>query len=175
MTTKSKLYKFLAEYDIKVSDLEKLSGQSPHTLRNWFNYGQVTDKSYLILCIIASIKLRRHENRPCVSYAEPVHNRTLNGYLYEYNMTFTHLTVICHQSYQTLKNWLQDDKKAMMFDCIIDAVRWYNAAYENGEIVKQPSFAQLANALKHPVMLNQNKTKFALAEFIETKSKSRYY
>ncbi len=158
---------------MKVNDIVELSDQSPHTLRNWFNKGVVHDKSYLILCLIIAYKWREH-NLVKKQHLVPdfTERRTLINYLKPHRLTPKDLTDISHQSSQTLLNWLNSSDKYLMIDVLIDAVKWYRFACDKG-LIRRNSFYEWAFAAMQPISQNQEMTKFALTDFVNTTTRKK--
>lgn len=173
MIKQTKLNHFLNYYNLKVIDICQISGQSPQTLRNWYNKGDVWPKSQLILCLIASIKWRKHHDQN-LHYVPPFQGkRTLNAYLKSHNMSYEDLRDVCNQSNQTLNNWLKSPEKYLVIDCLIDAVCWRRYAQEKKIVKTRTGFHEIAYALQMPITLNQEETKFALSDFVKKKERCK--
>ena len=166
-TNLTKLNLFLFSYQIKVADMVKLSGQSPQTLRNWYNQGEVTDKSFLILCLVAAYKWRAYQMKPLYDTEPFIPNLPLKLHIKPRHMQSDDLQQFSHQSGQTLRNWMNSPDKQIMINVLIDAVCWYRFAIENKMLGVSPSFQDYALALKMPIPGTEKKVKFVLTDFVK--------
>ncbi len=165
------LNQYLKAYDVSVNELCKLTNQSPQTLRNWYGKGMVKNKSYVILCLVAAIKWRRHYLITEAVAEEFKADETLTSYLEPNHVTVEEIMTISHQSNQTLRNWLNSPDKQMLIDVLVYAVNWYRFAYEHGYLKLNPSFPDISSALALPITDSQNKTNFTLEKFIRRSSR----
>ena len=122
-----KLSSFLTDYDLKVVNLSRMSGQSPETLRHWYNCGKPTYKTQMIACIIAAQVWRNHTLVPICSdkpfsVGDPNDRNRFNKYLTTKRVDLLDMIAISSQSPETMRNWYNSENKYLLIDIIIDAI-----------------------------------------------------
>lgn len=162
------LNRFLRPYGVMVKELVELSGQSPQTIRNWHNVGCANDKSWLVLCMIASYKWRKETFDTRFVDLNLKKQGTLGSYLLKFNVEIPDLEYVSGQSPQTLRNWYYSIEKHKLIDVLIDAVCWHRYARNKNAIGHNYDYAQLTYALTLPITKVQDKTTFPLSKFLES-------